>query len=407
MRRILVVVPILLILGVALGLPVVSGRATTNPPTTATNTVVFLPLVLGSAPVTWPDISVTPFINGLDRPVHITHAGDGSGRLFIVEKIGRVRIVKNGSLLATPFLDITGRVGSAGSEQGLLSVAFPPDYASKGYFYVNYTDKNGDTVIARYRVSADPDRADDNNEAVLLTIDQPYTNHNGGQIAFGPDGYLYIGMGDGGDGGDPQNRAQNPNELLGKMLRIDVETPTAEPYLVPPTNPFTQTIGYRAEIWALGLRNPWRFSFDRQTGDMYIGDVGQGSYEEIDFEAAGSSGGANYGWNVMEGAHCYNAANCNTNGLTLPVAEYRNPTDGCSVTGGVVYRGSQFASLRGIYLFGDYCRGKIWGLRVIGGSWQTQLLLDSNLIITTFGEDEAGEVYVADYANGTIYRLNG
>jgi glucose/arabinose dehydrogenase len=377
--------------------------------------------------VTWPNITFAGHVGGFSQPLHITHAGDGSGRLFVVERAGRIRIVKNGQLVTTPFLNITGEVGDGDSEQGLLSVAFPPDYASKGYFYVDYTDNNGDTVIARYRITANPDLADPNSEEVILAIDQPYSNHNGGQLAFGPnDGYLYIGMGDGGSGGDPQNRAQNPASLLGKILRIDVEPamPTFPPtttvsstvylplifgadvssvYAVPPSNPYTQTSGYRGEIWALGVRNPWRFSFDRQTGDLYIGDVGQGNYEEIDYQPASSGGGENYGWRIMEGLHCYNAQSCNMAGLTLPKVEYTHSL-GCSVTGGMVYRGQDYPSMQDIYFYGDYCSGRIWGLAFDGSAWQSNLLEDTSFNISSFGEDEAGNVYVADYG-GDIYMI--
>ncbi len=350
----------------------------------------------------WPQLILTPVVGGLQSPVHITHAGDGSGRLFVVEQPGRIRLIKGGALLGAPFLDIRDRVGCCG-ERGLLSVAFPPDYESKGYFYVNYTGKSGDTIVARFSVTADPDVADPGSEEIVLTVDQPYANHNGGQLAFGPaDGYLYIGMGDGGSAGDPQNRAQNPAELLGKILRIDVES-GFRPYVVPVTNPYTRTVGYRGEIWALGLRNPWRFSFDRQTADLYIGDVGQGAWEEIDFQAAASPGGENYGWRIMEGSHCYNSATCDQTGLVLPVAEY-NHSLGCSVTGGMVYRGQDYPRMQGVYFYGDYCTGTVWGLRRAGTAWQSNVLLTTAFSISTFGEDESGNVYLADYG-GDIYLL--
>jgi glucose/arabinose dehydrogenase len=350
----------------------------------------------------WPKVVLSQQVSGLEGPVHVTHAVDGSGRLFIVEQTGRIRVVQAGVLLSTPFLDLTDRVGCCG-ERGLLSVAFPPDYPQKGYCYVNYTDRSGSTVVARYHTMDDPNLADPGSEEVVLTIGQPYANHNGGQLAFGPgDGYLYIGMGDGGAGGDPQNHAQNPSSLLGKMLRIDVESGVV-PYAIPPTNPYTQTAGYRPEIWALGLRNPWRFSFDRQTGDLYIGDVGQGQWEEIDFQAASSSGGDNYGWRIMEGAHCYDSATCDQTGLVLPVVEYDH-SQGCSVTGGVVYRGESYPRMRGVYFYGDYCTGRVWGLRRNGGAWESTPLADTPFRITHFGEDEAGNVYVVDY-NGGIYLI--
>lgn len=359
------------------------------------------------ASVRWPTIALTTPVAGLSRPVHITHAGDGSGRLFVVEQEGRIRLVKNGSLQQTPFLDISTRVGCCG-ERGLLSVAFPPGYASKGHFYVNYTDINGDTVVARYRVTDDPDVADPSSEEVILTVDQPYGNHNGGQLAFGPqDGYLYIGMGDGGSAGDPEDRAQNPAELLGKLLRIDVES-EEHPYAIPTSNPYTQTTGYRGEIWALGLRNPWRFSFDRQTGDLYIGDVGQGSREEIDFQPAASPGGENYGWDILEGTRCYEPpSGCvPPSGYSPPVVDYERTAGNCAVTGGLVYRGPGFPRMRGVYFYADYCSGRIWGLKRAGGEWQNTLLHEAPFTIASFGEDEAGTLYVTDYSNGAIYAVS-
>lgn len=361
----------------------------------------YLPVIFGGR---GPAITLTQYVGGLENPTHVTHADDGSRRLFITEKAGQIQVIKNGALLATPLLSITNRVGSSGSEQGLLSVAFPPGYESKGYFYVDYTDTDGNTVVSRFHLTADPDVADSGSEEVVFTQTQPYVNHNGGQLAFGPDGYLYIGMGDGGGAGDPEEHAQDPASLLGKLLRIDVES-GATPYGIPPSNPFTQTAGHRAEIWALGLRNPWRFSFDRGTGDLYIGDVGQAQYEEVDFQPASSSGGENYGWNLMEGAHCYPSGPCDQTGLVLPVAEYDHSV-GCSVTGGMVYRGSESPSLEGIYFYGDYCSGRIWGLFGDGGRWRQILLLDTNLTITSFGEDEAGNLYVTDFWGGAIYRIS-
>jgi glucose/arabinose dehydrogenase len=379
-----------------------------------------------SETVDWPAVTLTRVVTGLVSPVHVTHAGDGSGRLFVVEKAGRIQIVQDGTLSGTPFLSIEDRVGSDGSEQGLLSVAFPPAYEQKAHFYVNYTDLNGDTVVARYHLGADPDRADPASEEVVLTQTQPYVTHNGGQLAFGPDGYLYVGMGDGGSAGDPDDNAQDPTSLLGKMLRIDVEPAAPAPpftatdyvylpvvlggreaprYQVPQSNPYTDTAGYRGEIWALGLRNPWRFSFDRSTGDLYIGDVGQGAYEEIDFQPSPSSGGENYGWAVMEGSHCYPGPPCDQTGLVLPVAEYGHSGGNCSVTGGLVYRGPGNPTLTGIYVYGDYCSGRIWGLVQDGGAWQAGLLKETGLTITSFGEDETGNLYVADFREGAIYQI--
>jgi glucose/arabinose dehydrogenase len=388
----------------------------TRPPTTA-------PAPTGETPAPSPTATTSPanlppapfdptaFSLGLDlvaeslnAPVYVAHAGDGSGRLFVVEKRGTIRIVTNGQLNPTPFLDIRSIVGSRASEQGLLSVAFHPDYASNGFFFVNYTDTNGDTVVARYRVSDDPDLADPASARTILTLDQPAANHNGGLLLFGPDGYLYIGTGDGGRGGDPWGNAQNPQVLLGKMLRLGVDGPG--PYAIPPDNPFVGEPAVRDEIWAVGLRNPWRYSFDRATGDLYIADVGQNKWEEIDFQPADSSGGENYGWNRMEGFHCFSpGTNCDPTGLVLPIAEYGHGL-GCSVTGGYVYRGAAFPRMVGVYFYGDFCSGRIWALYPDGaGEWTQAELLQSGLGISSFGEDEAGELYITDLQSGGLYRL--
>jgi len=349
----------------------------------------------------WPDIALKLGVSGLNQPTHITNAGDGSGRLFVTEQRGRILLIRGGVIAVKPFLDISGRVSCCG-ERGLLSVVFPRGYAEKKYFYVNYTNRSGDTIVARYRVTRDPDLADPNSEEVVLTVEQPYANHNGGQLAYGPDGYLYIGMGDGGSAGDPHDNAQDPSSLLGKMLRIDVES-GKRPYAVPRDNPFVNNKTYRPEIWSVGLRNPWRFSFDRKTGDLFIADVGQNKYEEIHFEKAGT-GGRNYGWNVMEGLHCFKSDNCDRKGLVLPVAEYDH-SQGCSVTGGLVYRGGRSPGLQGIYFYGDFCSGKIWGLRQSADGWENRMLRDSGLALSTFGEDEAGELFAADYGRGNLYRI--
>ncbi len=351
----------------------------------------------------WPTISLTKRVSGLSQPVHITHAEDGSGRLFVVEQSGRIRIIKNGVLLSQPFLNITSRVSFSG-ERGLLSVAFPLNYADKKYFYVYYTNVSGNIVVARYRLTTNPDVANSSNQEVILTINhQQFPNHNGGQLAFGPDGYLYIGTGDGGGAGDPLNNGQNRGSLLGKMLRIDVESRVA-PYAIPASNPFRQTPGYRPEIWALGLRNPFRFSFDRQQGDLYIGDVGQNTYEEINFEASSNNGGKNYGWRIMEGANCFNATTCDRRGLTLPIAEY-NHSQGSSITGGVIYRGQNYLEMYGVYFYADFINGKIWGLKRNGNVWQNQLLHDTGHGISSFGEDQVGNLYLADYFTGDIYLI--
>ena len=349
----------------------------------------------------WPQIDLR---GNLELPVQITNAGDGSGRLFIVEQMGRIRIISDGNLLPTPFLDISQQVACC-HEQGLFSVAFPPNFAEKRYFYINYTNREGNTVVARYRLTNDPNIADPESAETILGIDQPHEFHNGGHMAFGPlDGYLYIGTGDGGPpGGVAGGRAQDPGTLLGKMLRIDVESGVS-PYAIPASNPFAQTAGYRGEIWALGLRNPWGFSFDPQTGDLYIGDVGEGEYEEVNYQAASSRGGENYGWPIMEGIHCYDPDPCSSKGLTQPVVEYSH-SRGCAVIGGPVYRGSKFANLRGIYFYADFCSGLIWGLRRIGNNWQSALLYDAPFLITGIGEDEEGNLYVTNYTDGTILAL--
>jgi uncharacterized protein (TIGR03437 family) len=349
------------------------------------------------------------FAQDLDRPVSITHAGDGSGRLFIVEQGGTIRVHDGQRLLAAPFLDISNRATDSGSERGLLGLAFHPDYAQNGLFYVNYTDAAGDTVIARYQVSSAANVANPASEAVLLRQDQPFSNHNAGELQFGPDGYLYFGLGDGGDGGDPGNRAQNLSLLLGKMLRIDVNS--GSPYAIPPTNPFASqpgTVGQaaaRREIWAYGLRNPWRFSFDRQTGDMFIGDVGQNRMEEIDFQPASSRGGENYGWRRMEGTLCFNPANnCNDGSLTLPILTYPTGAN-CSITGGYRYRGVQYPQWNGVYFYGDYCSGLIRAAQQAGSNWMVADTRETGFDISTFGEDEAGELYVADHGGGAVYRI--
>lgn len=361
-----------------------------------------------SPPTFPPQISLEPILSGLQQPVFVTFAGQdmpGASRLYVVEKAGRILVVENTNPQPTPFLDITDRVGSEKNEQGLLSVAFPPDFASSRLFYVNYTDRRGDTVIARYRLMAgDSGQADPTREQKILQIEQPAANHNGGQLQFGPDGYLYLGTGDGGQAGDPWGNAQNQSVLLGKMLRISVMG--SDTYTVPDGNPLLEQPGARPEIWATGLRNPWRFSFDRATGDLYIADVGQNLYEELNFQPASSPGGENYGWDVMEGTHCFEPpAGCDVSGLVLPIAEYDH-SQGCSITGGYVYRGDRYPQLTGIYFFADYCSGTLWGLRQKApGEWETAILLDTDLNITSFGEDAGGEIYIVDYREGTVYHL--
>ena len=359
----------------------------------------------------WPAISFSEIASGFVRPVRIVNAGDDSGRLFVVEQGGTIRIIKNGSVLPVPFLDISGRLVSGG-EQGLLGLAFPPGYATKSHFYVNYTrTTDGATVIARYRVTADADVAEPTSEEVLLVVEQPFPNHNGGNIAFSPvDGFLYIGMGDGGSANDPNNFAQNLSplpgnkRLLGKMLRIDVESGTT-PYAIPIDNPLMG--GKQSEIWARGLRNPWGFSFDRATADLYIGDVGQNAWEEIDVQRASSAGGRNYGWRILEANHCATPpTGCiQPKKYSSPVSAYSH-NSGCSVTGGHVYRGAEFPDLHGVYFFGDFCSGKIWGLRKTDTGWNKHFFTDTSFSISAIGADEAGSILVASYGNGIVYKLN-
>ncbi|MGM0485054.1 MAG: PQQ-dependent sugar dehydrogenase, partial [Candidatus Krumholzibacteriota bacterium] len=302
-----------------------------------------------------------------------------------------------------PFLDLSSRV-VYGGERGLLSVAFPPGFKTSNNFYVNYTrDVDGATVVARYSVDPeDSNRVLEYSEEEILLVSQPYTNHNGGMMAFGPDGYLYIALGDGGGAGDPDGNAQNRRTLHGSILRLDVGG-SEQPYAIPPDNPYAGSQEFREEIWAYGLRNPWRFSFDRKSGALYIGDVGQGLWEEIDFQDRYSEGGLNFGWNIMEGFHCYQADTCGREGLTLPVFEYGHD-QGCSITGGYVYRGSSYPGMEGIYFFADFCEGAIWGMKNVAGEIEAEVLLDTSMRIVSFGEDDDGELYVVAI-EGEIYRM--
>lgn len=341
-------------------------------------------------------------------PVEIAHAGDGTDRLFIVEKSGSIRIIKNGIVLTEDFLNIHNLVGTE-NEQGLLGLAFHPDFVNNGYFYINYTQLDGATIIARYQVSLqNPDTADSNSQTILLTIPQPRTNHNGGKISFGSDGYLYIATGDGGGAGDPDGYGQSTDTLLGKILRIDVDS--AVPYGIPADNPYASGGGL-PEIWALGLRNPWRFSFDRANGDLYIGDVGQATEEEINYLPASTSGGTNFGWRCFEGSLVFNTEPpCDNpdylSSMTMPILEYSH-AEGQSVTGGYVYRGSQSPTLIGRYFFADFVQGKIWSTYLLpsGQFTDKNLELDTNLRISCFGEDETGELYLADYSSGKIFKI--
>ena len=352
-------------------------------------------------------LQFTPVASGLDQPIVITNAGDGSGRIFIAERDGIIRILNNGSLVATPFLDMDSIVNSSSSEQGLLSVVFHPQYESNGYLFTLHTNGSGSIVLSRFTASPpNSNQIDLTSRAELLAIPHPtHTNHNGGTLAFGPDQYLYWSTGDGGGGGDPFDNAQDLTSLQGKILRLDVNS--AFPYAVPTSNPFYthSNPSVRKEIWAYGLRNPWRFSFDSLTQDIYIGDVGQGAREEIDFQPADSPGGENYGWDLMEGSICYNAATCNQTNKVLPVAEYTHSI-GCSVTGGHVYRGNTYPSLQGHYIYGDFCQGQLFDLyRTESNNWAGGQLVDTPYGISTFGEDESGELYLTDYFGGMVYRL--
>jgi glucose/arabinose dehydrogenase len=343
------------------------------------------------------------------KPVLLTHSGDGTDRIFVVQQNGLIRVFANDSTTAASrtFLNLSAKISSSGGEEGLLGLAFHPQYESNGYFYVNYTAPGPlRTVVSRFSVSSDPDRADSLSEVKVLEINQPYTNHNGGMLAFGADGYLYIGTGDGGSGGDPQNYAQDRTSLLGKILRIDVDgtTPTT-PYRIPADNPFVGG-AFREEIWAYGLRNPWRFSFDGPTGELWAGDVGQGAREEIDIIQRGK----NYGWRIMEGTICYNpSVGCDTTGLTLPVKDYGRDV-GSSVTGGYVYRGARRPELVGAYVYADFVSGRIWKLRLSGATvTEDALLLQAPFLVSSFGVDQSNELYVCAYGySGTsgIYRFN-
>ena len=351
--------------------------------------------------VTEPVVDLLPVVaKGLQSPLYLTHAGDGSGQLFVVEQPGTIRVIIQGILQDKPFLDITNRVLSGG-ERGLLGLAFHPKYRQNGRYFVNYTRRDdGATVVAEYRRQGPGPQAS-TEERTLMVVPQPYPNHNGGMVAFGPDGLLYIGLGDGGSGGDPENRAQNPEELLGKILRIDVDG--SAPYGIPSDNPFART-GGRPEIFATGVRNPWRFSFDRATGALWLADVGEKKWEEIDLVTRGG----NYGWRFMEGKHCFlPEKDCHIEGLTMPIFEYGHDRGRCSITGGYVYRGRNVPPLQGNYLFGDYCSGEIFVVSLGSGAAtysEPHLLRKTGMRISSFGEDEGGEVYVVDHKGG-LYRL--
>lgn len=371
--------------------------ATPTPNPTATAVPTATP-----RPVTAVDsIQLTQIATGFFQPLGIDHAGDN--RLFITQQHGVISIIADGQILSEPFLSITDRANSGGYEQGLLGLAFHPDYANNGRFFVNYTRADDATVIAEFAVDPNnPDRALPSSERILLTIPQPYRNHNGGQLKFGPDGFLYIGTGDGGSANDPPNNGQRTDTLLGKMLRLDVDG--GEPYGVPASNPFVNDDAVRNEIWATGLRNPWRFSFDRETGDLYIADVGQNEWEEINFQPYDSGGGENYGWRIFEASNCH-MDDCSTLGLTNPAFEYNHAGGHCSVTGGYMYRGEQYPDLYGNYFLADYCSGQAWRMVQIEGEWHTAVVGNFGFLVSTFGEDAQGELYIADHNSGTIYQI--
>jgi glucose/arabinose dehydrogenase len=368
------------------------GDATPTPVGTAT-----------SSPIgTFGAIALRQVATGLHLPLYVADAGDVAGRLFVVEQSGRIMVVEGGTVQPTPFLDLSDRITNGG-ERGLLSVAFSPDYTQSGRFFVDYTNLDGDTVIERFARAADGTTADAASGTVILTIKQPASNHNGGLVLFGPDGMLYIGMG---DGGGTSESSQEGDTLLGKMLRLDVH---GDGYAIPPDNPFVGEPAVSDETWALGLRNPWRFSFDRETADLWIGDVGGVRWEEVDFQAATSRAGENYGWPRMEGPDC-GSGPCDPNAYVLPVAAYRHTDGNCVVTGGYVYRGSAFPELRGSYLYGDYCSGRVWALNAAdtaSGTAFPRLVLESGLTLSSFGEDRNGELYLTDLSGGVVYKVVG
>jgi glucose/arabinose dehydrogenase len=344
-------------------------------------------------------------VDGLVAPLAVTHAGDGSGRIFVVEQRGQIRVVEDGQLRGDPFLNIGDRITSGG-ERGLLGLAFHPSFPDDPRLFVNYTDLQGDTVVSSFDVpSPNADRADPNSESVVLRFDQPFPNHNGGALAFGPDGFLYISSGDGGSGGDPNGNGQRLDTLLGKILRVDVDGDDIDGrYAIPPDNPFVEDADASPEIWHYGLRNPWRMSFDRATGDLWIGDVGQGSWEEVDVARAGRAG-LNFGWNRMEGFECFEPPDCDPTQYTAPVVAYGHDL-GCSVIGGVVYRGTSQPLLTGGYVYSDYCGGNLWLLDPTSdGPADAPPVIEPGRQISAIGEDEAGEPYATDLGSGELLRI--
>lgn len=375
-------------------------------------TLIALPVLAQDTPITNistpPDaaaVQLTPFIEGLSRPLFITSA-PGDDALYILQQGGQIKRVEAEGGEPTLFLDISSLVtananGNGYTEQGLLGMAFHPDFPENRAFFVNYTDTRGNTVVSRYMVNEDGSTIDPDSGRKFFTQEQPFENHNGGHMAFGPDGYLYIALGDGGSAYDPQKNGQNLETLLGKILRLDVDDETG--YVVPADNPFVNGGGL-PEIWASGVRNPWRFSFDRATGDLYMGDVGQGLWEEVNFQAADSAGGENYGWSGYEGNHVLQPDEI-ADDAVMPIAEYSHSEGGCSVTGGYVYRGEAIPELQGVYLYSDYCSGMVWyAYRDENDAWQSGLFLESGYQVSSFGEDANGEMFLIDYS-GTIYRF--
>lgn len=399
LRRCLLTLSLFLFTGVAMAQE--AGVATPGAPMAAT----MAPLPAGipdPAGYQWKLVA-----DGFDSPLGMVSANDGTGRMFAVEQSGKIWTMQGEEVSLDPFLDIgsllpVSVLQGGYTEQGLLGLAFHPQFKDNGIFFVDYTDTSGNTAVARYKVSSDPEKADPESGRIILKVNQPFPDHNGGALQFGPDGYLYIALGDGGNPDDPLRNGQNMDTLLAKILRIDIN---GTPYKVPPDNPFVNDSSAKPEIWATGLRNPWRFTFDKQTGDMYIGDVGQWDYEEINFQPAGQ-GGLNYGWSVYQAMHEHIkqpvAAAAST--LTMPVLEYPH-SEGCSVTGGYVYRGQALPAMNGIYLYGDYCNGRVWAAaHNADGTWTSYLWMQTSHVITSFGQDDAGELYLVDYKGG-IYKL--
>jgi glucose/arabinose dehydrogenase len=350
------------------------------------------------------NIKLNLYATDISFPTSIVSTPDiNDNRLYVTEKSGQIKVLdESNQLKAQTFLDIRDKVMDSG-ESGLLGLTFDLNYVKNGYFYVNYINKNQQSIIARYEISS-KNTADPNSEKILIRINQPYSNHNGGDLAFGPDGYLYIAIGDGGSAGDPGNSAQDKTTLLGKILRIDINK--GDLYSIPDTNPFINQGNNKPEIWAYGLRNPWRISFDRQTGDLYIADVGQGDIEEINLQKAGSNGGTNYGWRCYEGAKTYNNQGClSENNYTSPIFEYNHGESRCSITGGYVYRGIEYPTLNGKYFYGDFCGGQLYYAENKDGEWQQVLVAKTSYAITTFGQDSNGELYLADFNTGNIYKI--